>query len=93
MSTELLPCPFCGGEASVQGVKTCLTAKYEYYPRCRIENCPGNNGWISFGTNTEAVAAWNRRFACGDWEFCCNTCDHKCAIAAAMAAEGSKENG
>lgn len=61
MGKKLKPCPFCASEASVTGVKTCLTARYEYYPRCHTANCPGNNGWISFATNTEAAIAWNRR--------------------------------
>lgn len=67
--TELLPCPFCGGEASPDG-----TARYsekhakeqgwgqtEFY-YCNCIHCGVSNiGIIGHKTRSDAVAAWNRR--------------------------------
>lgn len=59
--TELKPCPFCGGEAIIWETERFLGKGLYYYPRCRTENCVGNNGWVHFVTKTEATKAWHRR--------------------------------
>ncbi|MHA2066226.1 MAG: Lar family restriction alleviation protein [Candidatus Thorarchaeota archaeon] len=56
---KLKPCPFCGSEGRIHRVLSFGTNAY--YPRCRTEDCVGNNGWVSFETKAEAVKAWNRR--------------------------------
>ena len=53
MITELLPCPFCGSEADVEG------AWGGYVPLCLNEECGCELG--VFKTREEAVAAWSRR--------------------------------
>lgn len=48
---ELKPCPFCGGEATMQ------SGQYAHYVGC--ENC---DAWTHIsGTSEKAAAAWNRR--------------------------------
>jgi len=52
-ATGLLPCPFCGGQASW------LKNVDEYVPTCDTSGC-----WCTIGayaTKEEAEAAWNRR--------------------------------
>jgi Lar family restriction alleviation protein len=53
---ELLPCPFCGGEARI-GVE-----KY-WYPkvsrRAICEKCYSSTGW--YDTEEQAINAWNTR--------------------------------
>lgn len=49
--TELLPCPFCGGEAEL------LTGAL-YEVQCR--NCYRAGTWLC-DTEAEAIAAWNTR--------------------------------
>lgn len=56
--TELLPCPFCGGEARI------IAKPYE--PKvcvgCDDDTCLGFSGlgWL-YETEEQAAAAWNRR--------------------------------
>lgn len=49
MSEELLPCPFCGGEAYTPTVRL---MDGETIPRCRNPDCRAE---------TSSIAAWNRR--------------------------------
>lgn len=51
-TTELKPCPFCGGKACICGL-----GKYQKEVYC--ENC----GTVSdiYGTSQKAIEAWNRR--------------------------------
>ena len=55
--TDLLPCPFCGGEAFLH-----CDNGLEWFAYCGIGYCPGNieqSDWA--GPKDKAVAAWNRR--------------------------------
>jgi Lar family restriction alleviation protein len=48
---QLLPCPFCGGEADI------LTAASEIWITCA--NCGADGAWKD--TRAETIAAWNTR--------------------------------
>jgi hypothetical protein len=49
---DLLPCPFCGGEAR-------LIECGDAYVEC--SNCGSEGSWNSLGRADLAIAAWNRR--------------------------------
>ena len=50
MSSELLPCPFCGGKAEIAHSRN-------YYVWC--DKCETRGDWYS--TEAEAIKAWNTR--------------------------------
>ena len=59
-TTELLPCPFCGGEAAI--VPTLDTTVREWFAtcgnlECNVLACRTKR----YYTETEAIAAWNAR--------------------------------
>lgn len=68
---ELLPCPFCGGHASVVLNSFPPPTKRHrwYHPSCDDGECPGyvaeqdeqGGTCCDFKTEAEAIAAWNRR--------------------------------
>ena len=77
MSSELLPCPFCGGEASKR-----LFYKGKYRVHCNA--CDAHSGDVC-DTEAEAIQAWNtraertcRNIASDDSrdEFVCSECGH-----------------
>ena len=53
-TTELLPCPFCGGEATVERIGK---SGY-YYVACNTAYCCD---FGNFDTEAESIAAWNTR--------------------------------
>jgi Lar family restriction alleviation protein len=58
---ELKPCPFCGGEAKIRDF-TIVDLEPEIDVFCT--NCGGQT--FVYGTEEEAIEAWNRR--CTDGE-------------------------
>lgn len=85
MSMTLKPCPFCGGEASVEYDASAGTAARGYRVRCGSGSCNGEVecGTHAFGTEAEAMAAWNRRagrtcrMVDNGAELCCSECDRR----------------
>lgn len=58
--SELLPCPFCGGEANTLHKPHVIDMRYSV--GCNDDECRGFIGlsWL-YKTEAEAVAAWNTR--------------------------------
>ena len=54
---KLLPCPFCGGEATIDGVK--IARAFVQCVGCDVET-------PEYGTAKKATAAWNRRAPHGE---------------------------
>jgi hypothetical protein len=57
---ELLPCPFCGGEAE----RKTLTHAYGhtmYYVQCSNEKCAINPTTVAYKTKGADIRAWNTR--------------------------------
>lgn len=56
--TELLPCPFCGGEADLIDMSDAYEAEYWV-----AHQCPSGASaeTYSYETAAEAIAAWNNR--------------------------------
>ena len=57
---ELLPCPFCGGEAEIIDIDKILKLKLRYSVGCSEEFCGARIGGL-FKTTNEAIALWNTR--------------------------------
>ena len=53
---ELLPCPFCGGEATVS-----YNTAYGFIPWCDNSNCILNELTNGYETEAQAIKAWNTR--------------------------------
>ena len=56
---ELKSCPFCGNNGHIDVCDG--LGSDSYYPQCGTEKCVGNNGWVDFPTEEEAIKAWNTR--------------------------------
>ena len=56
MSTELKPCPFCGGKARLHEIASTYHVLWRYV---MCDNCLTSND--NYSTEEEAIAAWNRR--------------------------------
>ena len=63
--TDLLPCPFCGGEAKIKHVTQLWEPRNSYWAQC--DNCRMSGK--HFTTEAEAISAWNTRGA--------GTCENK----------------
>lgn len=73
---NLLPCPFCGGEATVQ------TTRHGYPPMHWVRCVPCEASAGAFHSRESAAKAWNsRNLQCGH---CCgsgvNECGQGCAL-------------
>ena len=55
--SELLPCPFCGGEAEICHVTQLWEPRDSYWAKCK--NCRINGAHHT--TEAEAIEAWNTR--------------------------------
>lgn len=55
--SELLPCPFCGGEAEIRGDSVLFV---------QCAKCGTRYGDRYYATKAEAIAAWNTRAVSGD---------------------------
>ena len=58
-NSDLLFCPFCGGEAHIKEVVSACEKLYTV--SCSDSECMGYETWLLKPTVDEAVAAWNRR--------------------------------
>lgn len=56
MTSELLPCPFCGGEPSVRTDYRSATSNYQVVCDCGATACPRIE-------REDAKWEWNRRFS------------------------------
>lgn len=63
MSDELKldPCPFCGGDATIEEVPTASGANWSVGCNDEDGQCYGYQSLQTFARKCEAVAAWNRR--------------------------------
>ena len=71
MSTELLPCPFCGSEAKATYIGNDRTKSRKIEVKCQNKMCRITQvtGAIRYGfdwLDDVSCAAWNRRFVCLD---------------------------
>lgn len=57
MADKLLPCPLCGGEATL--VEDIYNDQLYYYVICSNDDCNANTGRCN--TEDEAITKWNRR--------------------------------
>ena len=55
--SELLPCPFCGGEAETCHVTQLWEPRNSYWAKCKNCHISGTH----HNTEAEAIAAWNTR--------------------------------
>jgi len=58
---ELLPCPFCGGEARYEEVPSALGVAWSVGCCADETDCAGYQLMTSWATQRDAAAAWNRR--------------------------------
>lgn len=62
---ELLPCPFCGGEAKLWSHHYAEEDLTLWQVRCNRDflrkKCYMNDSFVTFGTEEEAIEAWNTR--------------------------------
>ena len=61
MNEELLPCPFCGGVATIE--ESDLLGDIRKSAGCGTEHCQGYQSTLTFSTHREVIAAWNTRVA------------------------------
>ena len=59
--TELLPCPFCGGEGQTQEVITNRDDHVGWHAHCENETCFAGYSFSIYPTEAEAIESWNTR--------------------------------
>ena len=59
MSEELKPCPFCGGEATLDHVNGSHGELWDIF--CSTRSCEIRPCTVWFTTEQDAIEAWNRR--------------------------------
>lgn len=68
MENKLLPCPFCGGEAKLWSHHYAEEDLTLWQVRCNRDflrkKCYMNDSFVTFGTEEEAIEAWNTRAEC-----------------------------
>jgi len=65
--SQLLPCPFCGGKATLYAMPETGQNDHDvYYVQCDNPQCMGKNTSLHFSSEDEAINAWNTR-AKRDW--------------------------
>ena len=57
ITPELLPCPFCGGKAKLDGAVNKV-----FWIRCNNKDCEVGCITCDFETKAEAIKAWNKRY-------------------------------
>ena len=57
ITPELLPCPFCGGKAKLDGAVNKV-----FWIRCNNKDCEVGCITCDFETKAEAIKAWNTRY-------------------------------
>ena len=57
--TDLLACPFCGGEAVMEEIEN--LGFWRKSVGCKTEGCQGYQSSTTFATHREATRAWNTR--------------------------------
>lgn len=60
-STDLLSCPFCGGDANYFEDRGRMTGHPVWSVGCNTEHCFGFVSITEFARKTEAKQAWNKR--------------------------------
>lgn len=68
MTDKLLPCPFCGAEATIEEVENAVgrTGSVCFSVGCNSkdeDSCMGYQSLTTFSRRSEAIAAWNKRHA------------------------------
>lgn len=60
--TDLLPCPFCGGQAEIHATHDVDTGEIDgWFVWCNNKRCECKPETNDYTTEAEAVAAWNTR--------------------------------
>jgi hypothetical protein len=62
--TDLLPCPFCGGEAVMDEIENSVYDGVRFSVGCATEDkgtCMGYQSLTSFARRSDAAAEWNKR--------------------------------
>ena len=60
--SKLKPCPFCKTKSPVLNEYVPMSGHSYYYVECRNKKCHVNPGTNNFGTEEEAIKAWNTRY-------------------------------
>ena len=61
MIDELLPCPFCDGEAEIKELNSNSFYKRKLKYRVKCQKCPCSFAFTFFETEESAAESWNTR--------------------------------